>query len=248
MLERVTFTGADNRTDPLELLYWSIRYPFIEWGILIGSRASAPRMPSAEWIERLLHCKANTSHQMNLSLHVCGAPLKAIAAGRPIAATGAELFRGFDRVQLNWHGERQQTIGLNIARAFVAMRDELQWDPEIIFQGDEVNAEAGLHVMTEKHGFKVSMLFDCSHGAGISPVAWPYQRADIKCGWAGGMGPDNFATEIERIDKAFKFYASNFPGYWVDMETKVRSGERGNDQFDLSKCREVAELAKSRIL
>ena len=118
------------------------------------------------------------------------------------------------------------------------MKREILWEPEVIFQGDEVNAGAGLHVQTKQAGFSVSMLFDCSHGAGVLPKSWPNSIPSIKCGWAGGMGPANIATQIPRIDAAYLAGGSSFP-YWVDMETLVRT-ETKPDEFDLNKCLAVA--------
>lgn len=88
MLYRITFTGADDKTNPLDLADISARYPFVEWGILIGSRMSVPRMPSKKWIEDVLGLKRALSHSFQLSLHVCGAPLRTIAAGRSIIGEG----------------------------------------------------------------------------------------------------------------------------------------------------------------
>lgn len=122
------------------------------------------------------------------------------------------------------------------------MRTTIDWEPEVIFQGDEANAGAGLHRETENMGFPVSMLFDCSHGAGVLPRAWPNSIPSIKCGYAVGMGPKNIGAQIVRIEEAYQRGGSSFP-YWVDMETLVRTDE-SPDEFDLKKCLAVAvELA-----
>jgi len=246
MLNCVTFTGADDRTNPAELLEISARYPWVEWGILIGTRQGVPRMPSKKWIERLLILKRKAAHPFNLALHVCGQPLRTIASGRSIVGEGAEDFTGFDRVQLNWHGERQEAIGGAIARAMSEMKREILWEPEVIFQGDEVNAAAGLHVQTKDAGFPISMLFDCSHGAGVLPKSWPNSIPTIKCGYAGGIGPDNVIPQLMLIEQAHLAGASIFP-FWVDMETKVRTGDV-EDEFDLNKCRGVAARVEDLVL
>ena len=244
MLNRVTFTGADESISPELLIDVSRRFPFVEWGILIGSRQSVARMPSLKWIVQLLSLKAKEGEAVNLSLHVCGLPLRQIAAGRPIIGEGAESFAGFDRVQLNWHGDRQGDIGLNVATAFNHMRNFLGgWEPEVIFQGDETNVGAGLHRETENAGFRVSMLFDCSHGAGVLPGKWPTSIPSIKCGYAGGLGPGNVLEQLALIRQAYAAGATLHP-YWVDMETKVRDRD---DAFDLGKCLQVAQSVEALV-
>lgn len=244
MLSRVTFTGADDQTSPEDMLAMSANFPWIEWGILIGSRDRAPRMPSKKWIDRLLRLKGEATCDFNLSLHVCGQPLRTIANGRSILGEGAELFARFDRVQLNWHGERQQAIGGLIAKGLSEMRAEIDWEPEVIFQGDEVNASAGLHEQTKAAGFPVSMLFDCSHGGGILPTVWPTSIPGLKCGYAGGMGPDNILSQLVLIQAKFVEGGSALP-YWVDMETKVRNSD---DEFDLNLCLDVATRVEDLVL
>jgi len=246
MLYRVTFTGADDGTNPEHLLEMSAAFPWIEWGILIGTRDRAPRMPSKRWIESLLKLKGRANHPFNLSLHVCGQPLRTIASGRSIVGEGADDFRGFDRIQLNWHGERQEAIGGAIARAMSEMKREILWEPEVIFQGDAANAAAGLHVQTEQAGFSVSMLFDCSHGAGILPKSWPDSIPSIKCGYAGGMGPANIVAQLILIQTAFLRGGSSRP-YWVDMETLVQT-DGVPSEFDLSKCQAVAADVEDLVL
>lgn len=238
MLNMLTFTGADDGTNPADLIMFSRRFPWVEWGILIGSRAMAARMPSPQWIRELLRLKATAGHRVNLSLHICGRPLRTIADGRSIVGEGGEDLRGFERVQLNWHGDRQGDIGGKIAAAFSSMRVQIDWEPEVIFQGDETNAAAELHRETEQMGFNVSMLFDCSHGAGVLPESWPKSIPSIKCGWAGGLGLENIASQLPLIRAAYDAGGSAFD-YWIDMETKVRNGR---DQFDLAICEKVARI------
>lgn len=242
MLQCVTFTGADDRTNPASLVELSGLYPWIEWGILIGTRQGVSRMPSKEWISAILAAKNAAGHEVNLSLHVCGNPLRAIADGRTIIGEGGGDIIGFDRVQLNWHGERQEEIGSAIARSFHGSFLEFGWEPEVIFQGDEVNAGAGLHRATQAAGFPVSMLFDSSHGNGILPANWPDALPDIKCGYAGRLGPDNVLVQLPKIRVAHAARGTRHR-FWIDMETAVRTDE----VFDLAKCRGVCELVKGEI-
>lgn len=231
----VTMTGADDNTDPARLLEIWEQYPFVEWGILVGSH-SGERFPSVAWIHRLIEAREQTGNLMRLSLHVCGRFLREIAAGN--SSLGEHLgtqLAAFARVQLNWHGDRQSSqVGENVLSA-VCKLSGFGWDPELIFQLDGVNDDLW---RPAGRRFACVGLFDRSHGAGVVPGEWPLCRTDIQCGWAGGLGPDNLAVEIPRIA------AKSFPGqnYWVDMETKVRTDD--GSEFDLARvttCLEIAE-------
>ena len=50
MLDRLTITGPDDKTDIDTLLQLSQYYPFVEWAILYSpTRQGSERYPSEEW-------------------------------------------------------------------------------------------------------------------------------------------------------------------------------------------------------
>ena len=234
-LDCVTITGADDSTDPKELQALSKEFPFVEWAILVGSRAMN-RFPSTEWISRLIQYRFDANSEMNLSLHLCGKPLRDVAFGRSMLAgtLGSNLY-AFSRVQLNWHGERQgEHVGENVLDAFCKL-DAGGWDPQLIFQLDGVNDNLW---RPASRRFLCSGLFDRSHGAGVLPGEWPEAMVDIACGWAGGLGPQNLAEEIPKI--AAK--ALPVRDYWIDMETHVRSED--DSILDMAKVRHCLEICR----
>lgn len=232
----VTMTGADDNTDPARLIdIWEV-YPFVEWAILIGS-SIGERFPSVGWIHRLVEAREKTGNLMRLSLHVCGKFLRGIADGK--SSLGRHLgpqLAAFRRVQLNWHGWPQPTyVGENVLNAFCGL-DNFGWNPQLIFQFDGMNDESW---RPAGRRFTCTGLFDRSHGAGVVPDQWPQCSTELACGWAGGLGPDNLAEELPRID------ARSRPGfdYWIDMETKVRTDDGA--EFDLARVTTCLEIAKS---
>lgn len=233
-LNRVTITGADDKTDTDTLLKLSAVYPFVEWGILVGSHYGE-RFPSLEWVKSLVDAKVNSDIKVQLSLHVCGSHLKNIANGHSFLyeTLGNELF-AFQRVQLNWHGEKQKpNCSENILHSFCKLdRGGFGWDPVLIFQLDGVNDD-----LYEAAGrrFAVCGLFDRSHGAGVLHGEWPKASTEIPCGWAGGLGPGNLESELPRIDAQ----AWAVQNYWVDMETQVRTDEL----LDLPKVERCLQIA-----
>jgi len=60
------------------------------------------------------------------------------------------------------------------------------------------------------------LLVDGSGGRGISPESWRQPDTAKVVGFAGGLGPDNLADELQTISRIAR------PGWWVDMEGKLR--------------------------
>lgn len=252
MLRCVTLTGADESVrDPNELAELAATYPFLEFGILVGSRTQVGghRFPSIGWIDWL--CDVKRKQPMRLSLHICGQYLREVVAGNPVLLLQvSDLLPFFERCQLNFHGEKQPPYtAYHIRESFVAMAEH--WKPEIIFQLDGVN-ELWRPCLQQEPSFVCSGLFDKSHGAGISPTEWPKPLLEIPVGYAGGIGPDNVAEEIRRIvgsrvawprdtivtrSAALDTGFVKFKPTWIDIETKLFN-EDGD--FDLGQCRQVA--------
>lgn len=232
-LDRVTITGADNSIDPRRLGELSNEFPFVEWGILVSrSHAGKARFPSQDWMVSL-QALLPEYPAMSLSLHLCGAVLRELLIGQlPIP----ELFKGFRRVQLNFHGEPIK-YDLDAFMACVAL-DDLA-DREFIFQ---IDGGEGQEFLAAVHGegaaFSHVPLFDMSHGAGVVPKYWPspFDERDYT-GYAGGLGDDNLAKQIPLIATA-----AGDARIWIDMETKVRSDF--DRQFNLGFVRKCLEVSK----
>lgn len=234
-LRGVTFTGADDTVAPRDLLHISRHYPWVEWGILFSrKRQGSTRYPSVEWLSEL-HGHVALSGQMPLlSAHLCGAYVREALCGRETWREEHRRIAGmFARAQLNFHGERTTPLvddrGLlhAISRPAILQCDG-ENDPWIMrvvaTQGDAVP------------------LFDRSHGAGASPREWPTAWNGVRCGYAGGLGPDNVAEEIVRIEAA-----AGDAEVWIDMETKVRSTVGTRDAFDLGKVVRVIHELEPRM-
>lgn len=239
MLEYVTFTGADETVAPSALAALSEKYPFIEWGILLGSTEGSPRFPSMEWVRELVAERAKGGNKMHLSLHVCGDPLRGLALGDqslPTKLLGPAL-TAFDRCQLNWHGRKWSDN--TSERILAAFCNFVYWEPVIIFQLDGVNDHLSRGALRR---FRCAGLFDQSHGAGILPNQWPQPLDYMQSGYAGGLGPDNLAEQLPRI-----LEVAGEPSIWIDMETKIRDDVLA-DTFNLKKVEACCEIAKHHVL
>lgn len=230
----VTMTGPNDATDPLALAELSAEFPFVEWGILVSaSQEGSARFPSRDWIHQLQRV-AGVS-QMNMCMHVCGRWVRKILIGE--WEVPFDLEAGFQRMQLNFHDERVSYAAPMLADLLQRLAVE-----SVIFQIDQTD---GNKVMDDAlmRGVNAVPLFDTSGGAGILRESWPKPMtrgalgAFVSHGYAGGLGPQNLATELPKIAVA----AGDVP-YWIDMETRVRSHD--DQVFDLAKVRACLEIAR----
>lgn len=234
-LTRVTFTGADDNTDPQALVDLSAKYPFIEWGILISkTSAGKPRYPSFQWLDEL--SVFNRIHQINLSCHLCGRWLRDILTTEDrydFDQNFGPYLHIFKRMQLNTHGEKISYDKFNLVAYLFNLYKVF------IVQMDGVNEK----LLNDLISFDISAvpLHDLSSGAGQLPSAWRKPIDDMACtGYAGGLGPQNLLEELNRMKDVVqdKFI-------WIDMETHVRSND--DKSFDLDKVIECCEIAKPYI-
>lgn len=220
-LWRVTLTGADDQTNPNDLVRLSNLYPFVEWGILMSiNREGTPKYPKLSWVEQL------KGLGLTLCCHVCGKWSRDLA-------TGGHLFRSdcshltplFSRMQLNISHMihtvdiRDLTMGLLLFS-----------DKQIIIQAKSLNIWNG------NLNDNMAVLFDRSGGRGVLPSSWP--KPTVKCGYAGGLNPDNVVEQLELISNVIDDKRT-----WVDAETGIRTGNR----FDLDKAKAFLEAAKPYV-
>ncbi len=238
-LDRVTITGADDSIDPEELAKLSVDFPFVEWGLLLSaSNSGSARFPSLEWLARFYDvCQSVPG--VKLSLHVCGEWVREICAGHwsPVCSnTGPILGLGnTERVQLNFHAYGH-LLGLGFFPATKQRCREQSW--QVIFQCDGVNDSLLLDAFGE--GLDAVPLYDKSGGAGVIPDSWPLAMEGVYSGYAGGLGPDNLESELPGIAEA-----AGGERFWIDMETKVRSGD--DRVFNLDAVRRCLSICQPYV-
>lgn len=259
MLNRVTITGIDDKTDKQAIVDLSVAYPFVEWGILMSfDRTGQPRYPTIDWVidfNRLLH-EAPGIHQV--SAHLCGATARAafkhatlpLIDGKPIDAL-------FTRIQLNGFSYASRTpeavgmINMLPARGYAAAFILQSSNPDASqiaamierSEGNRIELEAmedDEPVPSFDQLRRFHILFDRSGGKGIAPTGldWTEAPQGAFCGYAGGIGPDNLEEMVQR--------ASGLAGgqpYWIDMESRVRE----KDVLKIDRVARVLDLAKQFV-
>ena len=228
-LKYCTLTGADNSINPKDLLVLSQKYPFVEWGILYSeAKMGTGRYPSYEWIQALIDLlRLEENKDANFALHICG---KAVKDWINYEDRIEEIAQHFKRIQLNFISKNINTIDLSCA--VVDAHDQT-----IITQHNKSN----LNLYKELgHIDNYAILFDTSGGRGIDDNnQWTEPLPDVLCGYAGGLGPDNVASQLQVINQLVKGRY-----FYIDMEGKLRNDK---DQFDLSKCEEVLKIVDQFI-
>ena len=204
MIKSLTFTGVDQWSIVAELCdianrAWPLR---IEWAVLAGTATGKdPRFPDLETLVRFRDgaLYANTA----TALHLCGRLARAVAAG-DMDETVA-LGTGFRRIQVNAEAHDYEQLAM-LGRRTGAM---------VIAQ--------------EQKGFtaerapsrRLEYLDDGSGGRGISRLdGWTTGWEDARCGYAGGVGPDNIREAMRNATDA------GGPRAWLDMESSIRTNER----------------------
>lgn len=241
-LNKVTITGADDKTEIQELVEMSRQCPFVEWGILISNNcltSGSKRFPSIEWVREFTATASENG--LSASAHLCGKYVRHLLRGDDIIEVP---LGSFQRVQLNFHDERCACD----ADGFVAALRKyphVQW----IFQIDRTRGW-DYFTIAKDAGIDCAPLFDTSGGIGLLPSEvlareqggsvptsenhWP-QPLPYYHGYAGGLSPDNVAEQIGLIESR-----PHDETYWIDVETRVRSSD---DEFDNGLTRSFLEAS-----
>lgn len=232
-IKYVALTGADTTVKHQALADLSQKYPFAEWAILFSqSKAGVPRYPSHDWAVDLAGLARDAN--MNLAAHLCGKWVEDALKGNITFVNNVDFDRAFGRLQLNMGTERLKQA-VTCEPLFNAVKHVRQ---DVIFGGNY------RHITIDAEFFLKSglfPLFDASGGRGVETKDWPEpfrlsNGTPLVCGYAGGLGPDNVADEVARIEDKAKEAV-----IWIDMETKLRSK---SDNFDLEKCEAVLQAAQ----
>lgn len=215
----VTLTGVDDTTPLDDVIALSEQFPFVEWGVLYSpSRAGqGGRYPAVDRALQIL--KVLQERGVSTAVHLCGGGVMGALNGQD--ATALELAGLAGRIQLNFNQGRQ-ALDLSTIDAFANRLGK-----PVITQHNRANETVHLHLTSPFH----QVLFDASGGRGTQPAHWPSTLPGIRCGFAGGLGPESVVRELGRIAEASQGYP-----FWIDMETSLRNRE---DRFDLAVCEEV---------
>lgn len=239
ILKNITFTGADNKTDPKKLYKLSEKHPEIEWGILwYPQKMGQQRYPTKRWIKDFLKNKTDNTHT---SLHICG--IDAQNFGYKVLESQIWDYISYtDRIQLNF-GKMNWNLDAVVAflqhgkydfRYAVNLYHAQSPGKYVIIQANKENRILNACLEDES---AIEFLFDESRGNGKSIVSLPEPYPLKYNGYAGGISPDNVAAIVKQLNQKYP----DFGEYWIDMETGIRT----DNEFDLTKVKTVLDKIRS---
>lgn len=223
MIEIVTFTGVDAGTDlsidgGLHALVK--RYPWAEFGVLVGSQTETEGnngiFPSLRFVHTLRgFCIRNKSRG---ALHLCGRYSRRVMDGTDpkFVQNIHALSVGFKRVQINLHGDFWGPRDIDVKAQAIQAFADLTPCGSVILQH-----RSNWGFIPVSHP-KIEYLFDKSGGAGREAFhLWPNPPSPTytdgkRWGYAGGLGPMNIGRAVD--------FAKRFPQarLWFDMEGRIR--------------------------
>lgn len=213
MMHTITLTGADARTSVTALQSLVAVCPTVEIGLLYTATPEGRhRYPTLDW----LYATAEALTQ-RVAIHICG------------TAARKQLVDG-ELQGLVAHARRVQVNGRLTIEELQACALRA---PYLITQHNSSTEEL-VSVTVGNH----SLLVDASGGKGLSPSSWqrPANAGAKPVGYAGGLGADNLAVQLDQI----AVVAGKSAGQaWVDMEGKLRDEA---DWFDLERATRCAQI------
>jgi hypothetical protein len=216
-LNKITFTGADDKVDVQQLYNISDVNSRIEWGILVyPKKYGYHRYPSLKWISRFMRYKP---YFVKTSAHLCGTAVHGFMSN-PVYR---EHFSDFDRVQLNVN----DYYNLDNPRKFIgAIMDFMDnYSIPIILQYNKPNSKI-IDIILKYAD--IDILFDSSRGNGILKFDIDSQLFnDPYSGYAGGIKPENVRSVMKILNSIY----DEDQKIWIDTE----SGIRTHNEFDENK-------------
>ena len=241
----------DDSVDVEILQMISAMYPDVEWGVLLRpDMEGKPRYASAAYL-RKLSAVAKESKQkgrpMHLAGHLCGSRCRDVLDGD--ADFVKHLVKlGFGRVQVNAtaaNGVDSSKLSEKVEhfRKAVVSVPDVEW----ILQMNEETKDLWTPFVKGSIAKNVSLLFDASCGKGILPSSFQPPHATISCGYAGGLGPANIVSVLQKLERILDDAGSSVGGggIWTDMESSLREKRDGIDAFSITNAHRCAQAAAS---
>jgi len=270
-LKTVTFTGVDEFTDLNRMVKLGVKYPFIEFGILLSKQRTGRenKYPSLSFLNNLYAFYSTNWQLLTLSAHLCGDFARTFSKGEfevldffPNLETLVDRiqvnvdrgFTGFDCDKLARQVYSEKYPYLRMKDYIIQIREkQIHGCREPVTLKPDWTLEDNSFFVTARKafdrysGFKYRILplplYDSSGGKGISPSEWfpPVTGPNwqnYSTGYSGGLGPDNLKEELQNIASVVDSSVEQVCPIWIDMESKIRTG----DKFDLDKVQQCCEI------
>ena len=246
-LKFVTCSGANEFTDIDRMISLSKKFPLVEWGLQVSGKKCSQETPRWDWIHSIHQSLQAQKKAINLALHVnadwveefcidrVSPELNTLLRMRDV--TGSPFFR---RVQLNFKIGREKTP---IEKLLMMRIQEYGQRRRFILSYNEENREF-IHLLYRKGLRNFDILYDASHGEGVSATEWKepvFYDTCVLQGYAGGLSVDNVIKEVINIRRKLPYNGS----FYIDAEGKLKGDDK---HLSLDKCEEYIQNALSAMM
>jgi len=248
-LDCIGFCGIDDSVDLQALRDLSVEHPYIEWGVLLRpDQQGLPRYAGAHTLEalgRLVSSCAAAGITLRIAAHLCGSDCMRALSGDAAHVCKLREVIGFRRMQINPTAANKAS-GWESAPAAEGLRAiaHALSDVELILQVNDETRELAQQLFEDPERPappNFAALLDASCGLGVAPAAHPSPLPGVRCGYAGGMGPETVLAQLLKVAAACEEQPACTT--WIDMESGVRGrNAAGADIFDLARVRTVVDL------
>lgn len=234
-INKVTITGADDKTNIKDLVKLSEEFPFVEWGILFSaSKPGSNRYPTKGKRDQF------AAAGLNLSAHFCGHYSSQVIENSCFDEID-NLDYHYNRVQLNYNF----TVN-NGAFDYQCIKKLMRYiegcdNRSIIIQHNKANAKVVLLILHTEVIPDMHFLYDSSGGRGVGIKTIHPPLPVSYTGYSGGIAEYNIDSICQKIAGATHHIFNAERKVWIDME----SGVRTNDELDIAKVRYVLEHVKN---
>ncbi|MBR1605831.1 MAG: hypothetical protein IJ660_06985 [Alphaproteobacteria bacterium] len=245
-LKFVTCSGANEFTDIVKMVALSEKFPVIEWGIQVSGKKCGSDSPRLAWIQRLHHCLQTDNQMIQLALHInadwvddfdterVSPELHMLLRMRDVKG---EPF--FQRIQLNFKIGRDKTPNNQLLLQRIKQYGQ---NRRFILSYNEEN-RAFIHLLYRNGLRNFDVLYDSSHGEGVSTQEWKepaFYDENVLQGYAGGLSPENVAKAVIKIKEA----VPSDRAFYIDAEGRLKGDDK---HLSLTKCEQYLENALQAI-
>lgn len=243
-LKTITCSGANEHTDVNELVKLMETYPEMEVGVQVSGKKASLGSPRYWWLSRLRNALAESwtsfveADRAKIALHLNQDWAEAFCAGTVPPELNDWLKMNIDdrpfisRVQLNFKIGREKK-----PNAMVLIETVKRYpNQRFILSYNDANA-AFINELHDKYHMKFDCLYDNSFGEGIAPEKRQLPVFDdVFQGYAGGLSPENVASELKAIAAMLPEDREIF----IDAEGKLKGEDK---HFSIEKCWQFLENA-----
>lgn len=231
--------GIDDSVKISHIELLADKFPFVEWGVLFRpDKEGEPRYASQFFIQEIVTLNMDRKDAglpaIRFAAHLCGSRCQEVLNGNSKYVQFLSSI-GFQRVQVNAtvingvdRSNKDEWVS-NLVKCMGEVNN-IEW----IIQANDETKDVLVTPLEELLTLPKNMviLFDASCGLGVTVKEFYLpNNKDIRCGYAGGIGPDNMMDILRKIS-----HVVQKRDIWIDMESSLRSIVNDADVFDLNKA------------